>query len=342
MTFPGLEMTILKFHDFSRFSMTVRTLVNASEATGFTRSFNCVEHRKTFIGPPGRGRSPSGPITAQTGHSVNENKYCCIGSTAQVPVQVETRGVQGQPGLPQALHVPLDVDPPLLGGPVQHRLALDLQLLQLQLLLRELPQSALRSRRTPGHCVGLLSHTHTHRDTHTQRHTETHTQRHTHRDTQRHTHTETRTHTETHTHTQTHTHTHTQRHTHSHTETHTHLSLELPALGAPAPWWAVEGLQRLLGDHQPLLGAQQAVVEALVVRDALLALLHLPLRERGQRSPCGRPWGEEVTLRSCIDRRGRSAWPSGVSGGMLPHRVTLDNLTRVTLAYFHIRNEKPD
>jgi len=26
MTFPGLEMTILKFHDFSRFSMTVRTL----------------------------------------------------------------------------------------------------------------------------------------------------------------------------------------------------------------------------------------------------------------------------------------------------------------------------
>jgi len=27
MTFPGLEMTILKFHDFPRFSMTVRTLV---------------------------------------------------------------------------------------------------------------------------------------------------------------------------------------------------------------------------------------------------------------------------------------------------------------------------
>jgi len=26
MTFPGLEMAILKFHDFSRFSMTVRTL----------------------------------------------------------------------------------------------------------------------------------------------------------------------------------------------------------------------------------------------------------------------------------------------------------------------------
>jgi len=26
MTFPGLEMTILKFHDFSSFSMTVRTL----------------------------------------------------------------------------------------------------------------------------------------------------------------------------------------------------------------------------------------------------------------------------------------------------------------------------
>jgi len=26
MTFPGLEMTILKSHDFSRFSMTVRTL----------------------------------------------------------------------------------------------------------------------------------------------------------------------------------------------------------------------------------------------------------------------------------------------------------------------------
>jgi len=29
MTFPGLEMTILKCHDFSRFSMTVRTLINA-------------------------------------------------------------------------------------------------------------------------------------------------------------------------------------------------------------------------------------------------------------------------------------------------------------------------
>jgi len=27
MTFPGLEMTILEFHDFSRFSMTVRTLI---------------------------------------------------------------------------------------------------------------------------------------------------------------------------------------------------------------------------------------------------------------------------------------------------------------------------
>jgi len=27
MTFPGLEMTILKFHDFSRFSMSVRTLL---------------------------------------------------------------------------------------------------------------------------------------------------------------------------------------------------------------------------------------------------------------------------------------------------------------------------
>jgi len=27
MTFPGLEITILKFHDFSRFSMTVRTLL---------------------------------------------------------------------------------------------------------------------------------------------------------------------------------------------------------------------------------------------------------------------------------------------------------------------------
>jgi len=26
MTFPGLEITILKFHDLSRFSMTVRTL----------------------------------------------------------------------------------------------------------------------------------------------------------------------------------------------------------------------------------------------------------------------------------------------------------------------------
>jgi len=31
MTFPGLEMTILKCHDFSRFSMTVRTLLSSGE-----------------------------------------------------------------------------------------------------------------------------------------------------------------------------------------------------------------------------------------------------------------------------------------------------------------------
>jgi len=31
MTFPGLEITILKFHDFSRFSMTVRTLCAAGQ-----------------------------------------------------------------------------------------------------------------------------------------------------------------------------------------------------------------------------------------------------------------------------------------------------------------------
>jgi len=40
MTFPGLEMIILKFHDFSRFSMTVRTLITTPAANdrswGFT------------------------------------------------------------------------------------------------------------------------------------------------------------------------------------------------------------------------------------------------------------------------------------------------------------------
>jgi len=30
MTFPGLEITILKFHDFSKFSMTVRILEKTS------------------------------------------------------------------------------------------------------------------------------------------------------------------------------------------------------------------------------------------------------------------------------------------------------------------------
>ena len=32
-TFPGLELTILKFHDFSRFFMTVRTLNNNHQQT---------------------------------------------------------------------------------------------------------------------------------------------------------------------------------------------------------------------------------------------------------------------------------------------------------------------
>jgi len=34
MTFPGLEMTILKFHDFSRFSMTVRTMKKVGPELG--------------------------------------------------------------------------------------------------------------------------------------------------------------------------------------------------------------------------------------------------------------------------------------------------------------------
>jgi len=38
MTFPGLEMTTLKFHDFSRFSMTVRTLIFA-RVTRLLRAF---------------------------------------------------------------------------------------------------------------------------------------------------------------------------------------------------------------------------------------------------------------------------------------------------------------
>jgi len=53
MTFPGLEMTILKFHDFSRFSMTVRTLLKLQFCfhTAFLQKTNirtvCEESRAT-------------------------------------------------------------------------------------------------------------------------------------------------------------------------------------------------------------------------------------------------------------------------------------------------------
>ena len=67
--------------------------------------------------------------------------------------------------------------------------------------------------------------------------------------------------------------------------THTHLSFVLATLDAPLPWRAAEGLQLLLHDHQPLLDVEQAVVEALVVVDALLALLHLHLQTEGKHQP---------------------------------------------------------
>lgn len=63
-------------------------------------------------------------------------------------------------------------------------------------------------------------------------------------------------------------------------EEYTHLSFELAALYAPLSWGAVEGLQLLLHDHQPLLYVQQAVVEALMVSDAPLALIHLHLQTK--------------------------------------------------------------
>lgn len=64
----------------------------------------------------------------------------------------------------------------------------------------------------------------------------------------------------------------------------THLSFVLAALYAPLSWGAVEGLQLLLHDHQPLLDVQQTVMEALVICDALLTLVHLRLqtKEKGQ------------------------------------------------------------
>lgn len=60
--------------------------------------------------------------------------------------------------------------------------------------------------------------------------------------------------------------------------TDTHLSFVLATLYAPLSCRAVEGLQLLLHDHQPLLYVQQTVVEALVVIDALLTLMHLHLK----------------------------------------------------------------
>ena len=61
-----------------------------------------------------------------------------------VPVEVEAQVVQSHPGLPQALQVPPYVGVALLGRVVQHLVAPGLRLVQLQLLLRELPQSPLR------------------------------------------------------------------------------------------------------------------------------------------------------------------------------------------------------
>jgi len=58
--------------------------------------------------------------------------------------------VQGHPGLSQALHVPQDVHPALLGGVLQHGQAPPLHLVQLQLFLRELPQRPLMQHATTG------------------------------------------------------------------------------------------------------------------------------------------------------------------------------------------------
>lgn len=52
----------------------------------------------------------------------------------------------------------------------------------------------------------------------------------------------------------------------------------LAALDAPPSCGAAEGLQLLLHDHQPLLYVQVALMEALVICDVLLTLIHLCLQ----------------------------------------------------------------
>jgi len=53
MTFPGLGMTILKFHDFSRFSMTVRTLIVVT--LGIPEL--CIEHDNFYLSDGSRPNS---------------------------------------------------------------------------------------------------------------------------------------------------------------------------------------------------------------------------------------------------------------------------------------------
>ena len=58
-------------------------------------------------------------------------------------MDIEARGVQPVPVLSEAPQVLQDMDPSVLRGPIQHPLALDLHLLQLDLLLWELSERLL-------------------------------------------------------------------------------------------------------------------------------------------------------------------------------------------------------
>jgi len=67
MIFPGLEMTILKFHDFSRFSMTVRTLYVSSKIRPSLRS----------NWKPWRQRNAASSSAVQTGTWLSPKQSVC-------------------------------------------------------------------------------------------------------------------------------------------------------------------------------------------------------------------------------------------------------------------------
>jgi len=85
MTFPGLEMSILKFHDISRFSMTVRTLImaHASDVWVWMRCLQLcrqlnIKLKKWIDVFPSLNRWPSQPDGPGTGpHAMNYRSVNC-------------------------------------------------------------------------------------------------------------------------------------------------------------------------------------------------------------------------------------------------------------------------